>query len=78
MSLERDENFVPRTRSDYGLPPEHVAHFSDYHDLFEETPIYTVCRMLFMQLIGWQCYLLTNVMGNPMYPPRTNVSLSIL
>ena len=74
MSVERDENFVPRTRSYYGLPPEYATRISDYHDVFEETPIYTVCRMLFIQLTGWQCYLFTNVMGNPMYPPGTNAS----
>jgi hypothetical protein len=74
MSIERDENFVPRTRTDYGLPSESSAISSDYHDIFEETPIYTLIRMGFMQLLGWQYYLLTNVMGSPMYPPGTNVS----
>ncbi|CAA7263772.1 unnamed protein product [Cyclocybe aegerita] len=72
MSIERDENFVPRTRSDYGLPAESVAHIADYHEIFEETPIYTLGRMIFMQLLGWQYYLLTNAMGSPMYPPGTN------
>ncbi|RDB19026.1 Acyl-lipid omega-3 desaturase (cytochrome b5), endoplasmic reticulum [Hypsizygus marmoreus] len=72
MSIERDENFVPRTRSDYGLPPESSAHISDYHDIFEETPIYTLLRMLFMQALGWQFYLFTNAMGSPMYPAGTN------
>ncbi|PPQ94926.1 hypothetical protein CVT25_004412 [Psilocybe cyanescens] len=72
MSIERDENFVPRTRSDYGLPSEASARPADYHEIFEETPIYTLGRMIFMQLLGWQYYLLTNVMGSPMYPPGTN------
>ncbi|KAF8152582.1 delta-12 fatty acid desaturase [Crassisporium funariophilum] len=72
MSIERDENFVPRTRSDYGLPSESLAHISDYHDVFEETPIYSLARVLFMQALGWQYYLLTNAMGSPMYPPGTN------
>jgi len=72
MSIERDENFVPRTRSDYGLPPETSAHISDYHDVFEETPIYSLGRMIFMQALGWQYYLLTNAMGSPMYPAGTN------
>lgn len=74
MSVERDENFVPRTRSDYKLPSENSAHPADYHEIFEETPIYTLVRMLFMQAIGWQYYLFTNAMGNPSYPPGTNVS----
>ncbi|KAF8182679.1 delta-12 fatty acid desaturase [Pholiota molesta] len=72
MSIERDENYVPRTRSDYNLPPESSAHISDYHDIFEETPIYTLARMLFMQACGWQYYLATNALGSPMYPPGTN------
>ncbi|KAF9482833.1 delta-12 fatty acid desaturase [Pholiota conissans] len=72
MSIERDENFVPRTRSDYNLPPENIARIADYHDIFEETPIYTLGRMLFMQALGWQYYLFTNAMGSPMYPPGTN------
>jgi hypothetical protein len=74
MSIERDENFVPRTRTDYNLPPETSAHISDYHEVFEETPIYSLARVLFMQALGWQYYLLTNAMGSPMYPPGTNVS----
>ncbi|TFK71172.1 delta-12 fatty acid desaturase [Pluteus cervinus] len=72
MSVERDENFVPRTRSDYNLPKAEIAHRTDYHEIFEETPIYTLLRMLFMQSLGWQYYLFTNAMGNPMYPPGTN------
>lgn len=74
MSIERDENYVPRTRTDYGLPSESSAKLSDYHDIFEETPIYTLIRMAFMQLLGLQFYLLTNIMGSPMYPSGTNVS----
>ncbi|KAF9524564.1 delta-12 fatty acid desaturase [Crepidotus variabilis] len=71
-SLERDENYVPRTRSDYKLPSESTAHLVDYHEIFEETPIYTLGRMVFMQLLGWQYYLFSNAMGNPMYPEGTN------
>ncbi|KAG6875818.1 hypothetical protein C0993_007274 [Termitomyces sp. T159_Od127] len=72
MSVERDENFVPRTRSEYGLPPENIAKINDYHEMFEETPIYTLFRMLFMQALGWQYHLFTNAMGNQAYPPWTN------
>jgi hypothetical protein len=73
MSVERDENYVPRTRTDYGLPRESSATLSDYLDIFEETPIYTLFRMLVMQFLGWQYYLLTNALGSPMYPSGTNV-----
>lgn len=72
-SIERDENYVPRTRTDYGLPDESKAQVLDYHEIFEETPIYTLCRMLAMQLFGWHAYLLYNALGSPSYPEGTSV-----
>ncbi|KAL0071160.1 hypothetical protein AAF712_001720 [Marasmius tenuissimus] len=72
VSIERDENYVPRTRKDYGLPPEAHAASRDYHEIFEETPIYTLARMMFMQLLGWQVYLLTDISGSPRHPTGTN------
>ncbi|KAJ6607467.1 delta-12 fatty acid desaturase [Mycena sp. CBHHK59/15] len=72
MSLERDENYVPRTRTDYNLPAESTAHPSDYHEIFEDSPLYTLLRLLFMQLFGWPVYLCTNAMGSPRHPPGTN------
>ncbi|TEB24546.1 delta-12 fatty acid desaturase [Coprinellus micaceus] len=71
-SLERDENYLPKTRSDYGLPAERITHLADYHEIFEETPVYTFLRMFAMQMIGWQWYLATNIQGNPAYPSGTN------
>ncbi|KAG6829242.1 hypothetical protein H0H87_012189 [Tephrocybe sp. NHM501043] len=72
MSLERDENYVPRTRSDFNLPAETSARIIDYHEVFEETPLYTLIRMVVMQTLGLQAYLLTNAQGSPMYPAGTN------
>lgn len=72
MSMERDENYVPRTRSDYKLPPEHKALTIDYEEIFEEMPLYTLGRMVLMQLLGMQAYMLRNSMGCPAYPPGTN------
>jgi hypothetical protein len=74
--VERDENYVPRTRGDYRLPPPSRAHVRDYHEIFEEAPIYTLVRMLVMQAFGWQYYLFTNALGSPMYPKGTNVTTS--
>ena len=74
MSVERDENYVPRTRSDYNLPPAKFAERRDYHEIFEETPFYTLVRMMIMQLLGWQIYLFTDSMGSPRHPRGTNVS----
>lgn len=56
-SVERDENYVPSTRSSLKAPSGATAHVSDYHDILEETPVYTVLRMMVMQLFGWQAYL---------------------
>ncbi|KAF8735414.1 hypothetical protein AX14_002070 [Amanita brunnescens Koide BX004] len=72
MSVERDENYVPRTRSDYKLPPASISERRDYHEIFEETPVYTLVRMMIMQLLGWQIYLFTDTMGSPRHPPGTN------
>jgi omega-6 fatty acid desaturase (delta-12 desaturase) len=71
--MERDENYIPRTRSDYKLPPQGKAQAVDYEEIFEEMPLFTLGRMVLMQLLGMQSYLLRNSMGSPMYPPSTNV-----
>lgn len=47
--MERDENYVPYTRSSYKLPDEKTATKQDYDEIFEETPIYTLYRMFIMQ-----------------------------
>lgn len=76
MSVELDENYVPRTRSEYNLPKIEIVKINDYHEIFEEAPIYTLLRMLIMQTVGWQFYLFTNAMGNQKYSAGANVSLS--
>ncbi|KAJ7504425.1 delta-12 fatty acid desaturase [Mycena galericulata] len=72
MSIERDENYVPRTRKDYGLPAESLAKLCDYHEIFEDTPIYTLLRIVIMQIFGWPMYLFTNALGSPRHPRFTN------
>ncbi|KAK0478475.1 fatty acid desaturase-domain-containing protein [Armillaria novae-zelandiae] len=71
-SMERDENYVPYQRSDFGLPSKEKARQFDYDEVFEETPIYTLSRMLIMQGFGWWVYLAKNTMGSKMYAPGTN------
>lgn len=71
-SMERDENYVPYTRSEYNLPDEKKATKFDYAEVFEETPLYTLFRMFVMQGFGWWIYLSKNTMGSKMYPPGTN------
>ncbi|KAJ7170727.1 delta-12 fatty acid desaturase [Mycena crocata] len=72
MSVEDDENYVPRTRSYFGLPPAAQAHITDYHDIFEETPIYSLLRLILMQAVGLQAYLMVNALGSRKYPAGTN------
>jgi len=71
-SMERDENYIPHLRSHYNLPEEKLSSKFDYAELFDETPIYTLSRMLVMQGFGWWLYLTFNSMGSKMYPPGTN------
>ena len=48
-SIERDENYVPYHRDDFNLPPRKEAHKADYAEIFEETPLFTLLRVLIMQ-----------------------------
>ena len=47
--MERDETYVPLTRGKFGLPEEKKATKADYTEIFEETPIYTLLKLLIMQ-----------------------------
>jgi hypothetical protein len=47
--MERDENYVPYTRTDYKLPEATKATKADYAEVFEETPLLTLTRMVIMQ-----------------------------
>jgi len=71
--LERDENYVPYVRSDFKLPPQERARRADYAEVFDDTPIMTLARLLVMQACGWWLYLGSNAMGNKMYPEGTNL-----
>ncbi|TFK19301.1 hypothetical protein FA15DRAFT_674566 [Coprinopsis marcescibilis] len=71
-SIERDENYVPYTRSKYSLPEPSKATAADYEEVFEETPLWTLWRMFVMQFFGWWVYLSRNTMGSPSHPPGVN------
>jgi hypothetical protein len=72
--MERDENYLPKTRSELKMAPEAVMKKADYDELLGETPFYTLVRMAIMQFLGWQLYLTINALGSTAYPPGTNVS----
>ncbi|KAF9506555.1 hypothetical protein BS47DRAFT_1399401 [Hydnum rufescens UP504] len=71
-SMERDENYLPKTRSELKMAPESVMKKADYEEIFGETPFYTLTRMAIMQFLGWQLYLTINALGSTAYPPGTN------
>lgn len=47
--MERDENYVPYTRSKYKLPQKQAATKFDYREIFEETPLVTLYRLFIQQ-----------------------------
>jgi hypothetical protein len=53
--MERDEVYVPNTRSDLGIPPP-GADF-DYEDIFGDTPLFTLFMLLRQQLLAFPAYL---------------------
>ncbi|KAJ7164341.1 fatty acid desaturase-domain-containing protein [Mycena filopes] len=70
--LDRDETYLPPTRSDLHLPALGVATPTDYMDALGETPAFTLFRLLVRQFLGFQLYLLHNRKGNRRYPPWTS------
>ncbi|THH19426.1 hypothetical protein EUX98_g8782 [Antrodiella citrinella] len=71
-SMEHDENWVPRTREDLNLPSEGKATKIDYEDMFGDTPLYILGRLVLQQILGWPAYLIDNTLGNRSYPHWTN------
>ncbi|KAJ7126936.1 delta 12 fatty acid epoxygenase [Mycena epipterygia] len=72
-SMTRDETYVPKTRSDLGLPKDN-GHI-DYDELFGDTPLYTLLLLVRQQVLGFPAYLNTrvfNVSGQKWYPKGTN------
>lgn len=50
--MEMDEVFVPYLRSEMKLPPKEVAQKHDYDEILSESPLYTLARVLVMQIFG--------------------------
>ncbi|KAJ6473895.1 fatty acid desaturase-domain-containing protein [Mycena sanguinolenta] len=66
-------------RSELGLRPENAKEGEeypkqqfDYHEVFEDTPLYVLGKMIIMQILGLQMYFVANTMGSPSYPKGTN------
>ncbi|CAL1703512.1 unnamed protein product [Somion occarium] len=70
-SMERDEVYVPKTRSDLGIPLQKNEDI-DWDEYFGDTPVYTLFMLLRQQFLAFPAYLLFNVSGQKKYPKWTN------
>ena len=61
-------SYVPKTRSDLGIPKESETTKVDYAEYFEDTPIYTLFTLVRQQLLAFPAYMLYNVSGQKHYP----------
>jgi len=71
-SMERDEVYVPKTRSDLGLREEGDLRGLNYDEILGDTPVYTLFLLIVQQLMAFPAYLLFNVSGQKTYPKWTN------
>lgn len=69
-SMEKDQVYVPKTRSDLGIPPN--ATSLDYHEILGDTPLYTLFMLVRQQVLGFPAYLCFNISGPKDYPKWTN------
>ncbi|KAF9432914.1 Fatty acid oxidation complex subunit alpha [Entomortierella beljakovae] len=60
--MTKDQVFVPKTRSQVGLPPKQADAEEDDH-LDEQAPIVTLYYMVIQFVFGWPAYLLVNASG---------------
>ena len=54
--MERDEVYVPKTRTDLGIPHK-SNHEIEWDELFGDTPIYTFYMLVHQQLLAFPAYL---------------------
>ena len=53
--MEKDEAYVPKTRSDLGIPADATEH--DVHELLGDTPIYSLFMLIRQQIFAFDAYL---------------------
>lgn len=75
--MERDEVFVPKTRSRWGLPAEadtvkapvategkkEETTLEALDELFEDAPLWNLLNVVLQQTLGWPMYLIRNASG---------------
>ncbi|KAF8887557.1 hypothetical protein BD779DRAFT_1786111 [Infundibulicybe gibba] len=59
-SMERDEVYVPKTRSDLGIPAHHEG--LDYEEILGDTPIYTLYMLIRQQVLAFPAYLPNSIL----------------
>jgi omega-6 fatty acid desaturase (delta-12 desaturase) len=62
-SMERDEVYVPKTRSDLGIPPPGTDFV---YDIFGDTPIFTLLMLLGQQILAFPAYLCSSKLPSPL------------
>ncbi|KAI8321711.1 delta-12 fatty acid desaturase [Martensiomyces pterosporus] len=62
-NINRDEVFVPRTKSALGLQGKSSTPAWVTDSIFEETPIYVIYQVAAQSLFGWPLYLYRNASG---------------
>ena len=55
-SMEKDEVYVPKTRTDLGIP-EKAREEVDWEEHFGDTPIYTLYMLIRQQVLAFPAYL---------------------
>ena len=53
--MERDETYVPKTRSNLGIAPN--ATQTEIEHLFEDAPLYTLFMLIRQQVFAFDAYL---------------------
>ncbi|GJE99111.1 delta fatty acid desaturase [Phanerochaete sordida] len=70
-SMENDEVYVPHTRSEYKIP-EPSDDGPNYDEYLGDAPVYTLFKMVLMQLFAYPAYLIYNTSGQREYPEWTS------
>ena len=87
-SMERDEVFVPKTRSQLGMKPEsqvladkaaakEQSTFEKIDDVLEDAPLWSLINIIIQQTFGWPAYLIRNAAGQD-YGKWTNREVHIM
>ncbi|KAL5536391.1 hypothetical protein ACEPAF_213 [Sanghuangporus sanghuang] len=71
-SMEHDEVYIPKTRTELGIPKETKDKRIDYTEYFGDTPLWMLILLIRQQLLAFPWYLFANVSGRKDYPKWTN------